>query len=88
MSSLQLATRLANGNTIINNWFNQWNGKVEPAAAPLQAIEVTPDKKVVWALRSWMPPADLGPATTIQVLDETATASILRAPGVLRGGGN
>jgi len=34
-----------------------------------QAIEVTPNKKVVWALRSWTPPADLGPATTIQVLD-------------------
>jgi hypothetical protein len=68
MSNLQLATRLPNGNTIINNWFNQWNGKVDPATAEVQAIEVTPDKKVVWALRSWTPPADLGPATTIQIL--------------------
>jgi hypothetical protein len=33
-------------------------------------IEVTPEKKVVWALRSWTPPADLGPATVIQLLDE------------------
>jgi len=68
MSSLQLAVRLPNGNTIINNWFNEWSGKVDPANPPLQAIEVTPDKRVVWALRSWAPPADLGPATTIQIL--------------------
>ena len=70
MSNLQLATRLPNGNTIINNWFNQWNGKLDPATAPVQAIEVTPDKKVVWALRSWTPPADLGPATTLQILSQ------------------
>jgi hypothetical protein len=69
MSSLQLATRLPNGNTIINNWFNEWSGKVDLVSAPIQAIEVTPDKKVVWALRSWTPPADLGPATSIQLLD-------------------
>jgi hypothetical protein len=69
MTSLQLATRLPNGNTIINDWFNQWSGQVDPANAPVQAIEVTPDKKIVWALRSWVAPADLGPATTIQVLD-------------------
>jgi len=61
MTNLQLATRLANGNTIINNWFNQWSDKTNPATAPIQAIEVTPDKKVVWALRSWTPPADLDP---------------------------
>jgi hypothetical protein len=35
----------------------------------VQAIEPTPDKKVVWALRSWETP-DLGPATTIQFLDD------------------
>jgi outer membrane protein assembly factor BamB len=69
ISSLQLATRLPNGNTIINNWFNQWSGTVDPANPPVQAIEVTPDKKVVWALRSWAPPAGLGPATTIQILE-------------------
>jgi hypothetical protein len=61
--------RLANGNTIINDWFSQWSDKLNPANAPVQAIEVTPDKKIVWALRSWTPPADLGPATTIQILD-------------------
>jgi outer membrane protein assembly factor BamB len=69
MTNLQIATRLPNGNTLINNWFNQWSDKADPATAPIQAIEVTPDKKVVWALRSWTPPADLGPSTTIQILD-------------------
>jgi outer membrane protein assembly factor BamB len=69
MTSLQLATRLPSGNTVINNWFNQWSGQVDPANPPLQAIEVTPDKKIVWALRSWTAPADLGPATTIQILE-------------------
>jgi len=69
ITNLQLATRLSNGNTIINNWFNQWSGQVDPANPPVQAIEVTPDKRIVWALRSWAAPADLGPATTIQVLE-------------------
>jgi hypothetical protein len=68
-SNLQLAVRLPNGNTIINDWFNQWNGKVNSTNAPVQAIEVTSDKKIVWALHAWTPPADLGPATTIQILD-------------------
>jgi hypothetical protein len=67
----QRAVRLANGNTIFNNWFNQWaGGPPDPNDYPLQAIEVTPGKKVVWALRSWTPPAALGPATTIQILDD------------------
>ena len=69
LSNIQTATRLANGNTILNNWFNQWSGKVDPANAPVQALEVTQAKKIVWALRSWTPPTDLGPSTTIQILD-------------------
>lgn len=66
----QSATRhaFANGNTLINNWFNQWSGERDPATAGAQAIEVAPDKKVVWALRSWDEPANFGPATTIQML--------------------
>jgi hypothetical protein len=68
-NSIQIATRLPNGNTLINNWVNEWNGAIDPATAPAQAIEVTPDKKIVWALRSWTNPA-LGPSTTIQLLDE------------------
>ena len=69
-SNFQIATRLANGNILVNNWFNQWHGTVDPTHPPVQAIEITPDKKIVWALRSWAAPADLGPATTLQVLDE------------------
>jgi hypothetical protein len=58
VTSLQLATRLPNGNTIINNWFNEWSGSVNPSNPPAQAIEVTPDK-AVWVLRSWAAPANL-----------------------------
>jgi len=32
-------------------------------------FEVTPDKKLVWALSSWSDP-DLGPASSIQLLDD------------------
>lgn len=70
LGHLQLAWRLPNGNTLINNWENPWDGKIDAATAPVQAVEVTPEKKVVWALRSWIDPANLGPATTIQLLDE------------------
>jgi hypothetical protein len=72
ISNLQLAVRLRDGNTIINNWFNQWSGEVDLTNPPVQAIEVTPSKQIVWALRTWSPPAELGPATTIQILDPGA----------------
>jgi len=78
MPSLQLATRLPNGNTLINNWSNEWSGGVDASNPPLQAIEVTPDKRVVWALRSWTAPSDLGPATTIQILDEPSVPEKVR----------
>lgn len=68
LTNLQLAWRLPNGNTILNNWANEWNGPVDKTNPPVQALEVTPDKKVVWALSSWTDP-DLGPSTTIQILD-------------------
>jgi hypothetical protein len=68
-NSMQIAKRLPNGNTLINTWFNQWDGPVNAATAPVQALEVTPDKKIVWALRAWGNPVDLGPSTTIQLLD-------------------
>ncbi|MHA4812166.1 beta-propeller domain-containing protein [Flavitalea flava] len=70
----QLALRLSNGNTLINNWFNQWNNKFDAGHMPVQAIEVTPDKKVVWALRSWTEPLNLGPSTTIQMLDDAGSS--------------
>jgi outer membrane protein assembly factor BamB len=69
-ASLQQAWRLPNGNTVINNWVNEWNKGGPSFADTIQAIEVTPAKEVVWALREWTPPANLGPATTIQFLDE------------------
>jgi hypothetical protein len=69
MTSLQMAWRLPNGNTLVNNWFNEWSGKLDRTNPPVQAVEFTPDKKIVWVLRSWENP-DLGPATTIQILDE------------------
>ena len=71
VSSLQLAWRLPNGNTLVNNWFNEWSGKFDASNPPVQAVEFTPDKKVAWVLRSWENPA-LGPATTIQILDEAS----------------
>jgi outer membrane protein assembly factor BamB len=73
IDGFQIATRLPNGNTLVNNWVNQWNTAVDPANTPVQALEFTPAKKLVWALRSWTDPANLGPATTLQLLD---------APGV------
>ena len=67
---IQEAERLANGNTVLCNWCanaiknpKNWPGSV-------QLLEVTPDKKVVWALRSWDDPANLGPASIIQLLDQ------------------
>ena len=43
--------------------------KPEDWAGTVQILEVTPDKKVVWALRQWKDP-NLGPASSIQLLDE------------------
>jgi outer membrane protein assembly factor BamB len=65
----QIALRLPNGNTLINNWFNQWSSKLDMNNLPVQAIAVQPDKKIVWALRAWSAP-DLGPSTTIQLLND------------------
>ncbi len=66
----QEACRLANGNTVISYWCpgvlkdpRDWPGTI-------QVLEVTPAKEVVWALSAWEAPADLGPATCIQLLDE------------------
>ncbi len=69
LQNMQTATRLKNGNTLITQWVNEWSGPIDKAGVPIQAIEVTPEKKLVWVLRSWTPPADLGPSTTIQILD-------------------
>jgi hypothetical protein len=69
----QEVSRLANGNTMICNWCpgdirdaKNWPGSV-------QVLEVSPDKKIVWALSQWKDP-DLGPASSIQLLDEPGVA--------------
>ena len=59
MPGSQSNVRLANGNTVICS--RGGNG------AGLQLIEVTPDKKLVWALYDWK---NLGPATAVQMLDD------------------
>jgi hypothetical protein len=65
----QEASRLANGDTVICNWCpaDLENPKTWPGS--VQVLEVTPEKKVVWALSQWKNP-DLGPASSIQLLDE------------------
>jgi len=67
MKNMQKAVRLENGNTLINRWVAKGDG------TGIQAIEVSPDKKVVWALRNWGPEVDLGRSTTIQVLGNPKT---------------
>jgi len=71
---VQEASRLANGNTVICNWV----GGVKPPDWPtvVQVIEVTPEKRAVWALQEWSD-ADLGPASSIQLLDEPGIAENL-----------
>jgi Mala s 1-like protein len=68
--SLQEANRLANGNTVISNWCPSAVKDPKDWPKTVQVLELTPQKKLVWALRSWDPPAALGPATVIQLLDE------------------
>ena len=63
--TVQEVSRLANGNTLINNWAGSAPQSEWPYT--VQLIEVTPDKKVVWALRDWN---TLGPASSTQLLDE------------------
>ena len=62
-------TRLANGNTLINNWVG--SVPLEDWPTVVQLIEVTPDKKVAWALRDW---TTLGPASSTQLLDQPGAA--------------
>ena len=54
----QSCERLSSGNTVFF---------IHSSPGNLQAVEVTKDKKVVWALEDWK---DLGDATSAQFLDE------------------
>jgi hypothetical protein len=66
LHNLQTAERLASGNTVI---FSATGGvKKEERPTAIQALEVTPDKKLVWVLQDWK---NLGPATTAQFLDQS-----------------
>ncbi len=65
---LQVAVRLDNGNTIFSNWCPNGIKKTDDWPNSVQLIEVTPNKKVVWALSQWNDP-DIGPASSIQILD-------------------
>ena len=67
--TVQEVDRLANGNTLIDNWAGSLPMEEWPKA--VQLIEVTPGKKVVWALRDW---TTLGPASSTQLLDEPGVA--------------
>lgn len=69
--SVQEVVRLANGNTVICNW----GGTIrrEDWDKVVQYVEVTPDKRVVWALHQWRDP-DLGPGSLIQLLDQPGSA--------------
>ncbi len=64
----QTANRLANGNTVICNWIGG-NHTIADWPKSVQVFEVTPAKKVVWALSSWDNP-DLGTSTAIQLLNK------------------
>ena len=67
-ANVQEVSRLSNGDTVICNWIARdtntanWRGS-------LQVVQVTREKKVVWQLRQWSDP-NLGPASSIQLLDE------------------
>lgn len=67
----QVAVRLENGNTLFTNWCPNGIKKPEDWPGSVQLIEITTDKKIVWALSQWADP-DLGPASSIQVLDDPA----------------
>lgn len=75
-ANLQQAWRLPNGNTVINNWVNEWDADPKDIVGTVQAIEVTPAKRVVWVLNSWTDPENLGPATTFQFLDGTPAEDV------------
>jgi hypothetical protein len=65
----QGVARMANGNTLITNWCVKDVKDVAQWAGTAQVFEVTPAKKIVWALSQWADP-DLGPGSMIQLLDQ------------------
>jgi hypothetical protein len=74
LGNIHVATRLGNGNTVMSFWFTDTPAtRVKPGM--LQFLEVTPDKKVVWAISSWQKTTNgkyLGPINSFQLLDLAA----------------
>jgi hypothetical protein len=79
IDKMQSSTRLANGNTIITvNNETAWVPGDTPEGdlwAPVQLIEVTPAKKIVWALRDW---TNFDVVSTFQTLDDPRIKEPLR----------
>jgi outer membrane protein assembly factor BamB len=71
LHNVQEVGRLDNGNTVLTNWIPN-SAKAPQWPGTAQVVEVTPEKKVVWVLSQWSDP-DLGPATCIQLLDQSGT---------------
>lgn len=72
----QKAYRLDNGNTVITNWFSEWDdiamASFDPSAPPIQIVEIDPQGKLVWQMASWK---EMGPATTFQPLEKPLVRS-------------
>ena len=72
----QKAYRLKNGNTVITNWFSEWDdvavASFDSSAPPVQIVEIDPEGRLVWQMASWK---EMGPATTFQPLDEPVIRS-------------
>jgi hypothetical protein len=66
---LHEASRLANGNTVFCNWVRRV-GSSPAGDRTVQVVEVNPKKELVWTLSQWRDP-DLGPASCVQLLDDT-----------------
>ncbi len=62
LEEVREVTRLANGNTLINNYAPDGSKTGAP-----QVVEVTPQKKLFWVLRNYQV---LGPAISTQLLDD------------------
>lgn len=62
LDDVREVTRLSNGNTLIDNYAPDGE-----KSGDAQLLEVTPDKKVLWAVRDYQ---TLGPAIATQLLDD------------------
>lgn len=72
----QKAYRLENGNTVISNWFSEWDNiavaSFDASNPPVQIVEINPQGRLVWQMASWN---DMGPATTFQPLEKPVVRS-------------